>query len=539
MSRLQTDSSTVIERRSAAAAEATGHTRASSGAPAVSAAVGSASTVGSPMDALRADEFDRSRSLALAAFTLVAGAALAMPVLGGDPIAIRVMLVSLAVVICTNTALLYLLANPARYTARANLTVWSFATLAALGVIYYFGALSGAVAIVLLGLYIAALGHDARMAGVVYATIAAGHGAMCLAIAFNVLDDRGLLTSEHFDVTTKVVSTLLLQVIYACAFLLARRSRQTTLKAVEDLHSAVRALAQREVLLEEARQDFARAVRIGGPGRLTGARAGRFELGVILGRGAMGEVYEARAPDAGTIAAVKVLLPAAGRDPGSLSRFLREIETASALDSPHVVRVLEVGDETAPFPFLAMERLYGSDLSSYLRDRRRLELVEVIELVRQVGRGLTAAAGAGIVHRDLKPQNLFRAELGGAAVWKILDFGVSKLEGRSGTLTQGNVVGTPSYMAPEQARGGDVDHRADLYALGAIAYRCLTGRPPFAGKDVASILYGVVHVMPPPPSTVAELPRTLDPIFARALAKAPAARYPDATALAAALANAL
>jgi serine/threonine-protein kinase len=318
-------------------------------------------------------------------------------------------------------------------------------------------------------------------------------------------------------------------------FFLARRSRRAMLDAVQDLHDAVREVAQREVLLEEARQDFARAARIGGPGRLTGATVGDFELGVILGRGAMGEVYEARHVEAGTPAAVKVLLPSTGSQPGSLSRFFRELQVASDVRSPHVVRVLQVADADASMPFLAMELLRGSDLSSYLRARGRLDIGETVDLVRQVGRGLTDAADAGVVHRDLKPQNLFRVEADdGRAVWKILDFGVSKIAGHSGTLTQGNVVGTPVYMAPEQALGAAVDHRSDLYALAAIAYRCLTGQPPFKGGDVAAILYAVVNVMPAAPGRIADLPQ-LDRVFERALAKDPEQRFESADALAQAL----
>ncbi len=125
-------------------------------------------------------------------------------------------------------------------------------------------------------------------------------------------------------------------------------------------------------------------------------------------------------------------------------------------------------------------------------------------------------------------------------VWKILDFGVSKLSGSDGTLTQGRVIGTPGYMAPEQARGEEVDYRADLYSLGVIAYRAITGVPAFpAGDDVPKMLYKVVYTMPPPPSAVANVPAALDAVLARAMAKLPSLRYPDGAALADALEAAL
>jgi len=199
------------------------------------------------------------------------------------------------------------------------------------------------------------------------------------------------------------------------------------------------------------------------------------------------------------------------------------------------VRVLEVGDESAALPYLAMERLSGEDLAQILRREERLEPARVVELVRQVGRGLTVAATAGIVHRDLKPQNLMSAD----GVWKILDFGVSKLVEHGGTLTEGEAIGTPHYMAPEQARGGDVDARTDLYALGAIAYRSLTGHPPFKGGSPSEVLLAVISTMPVRPSALAALPRDVDAALALAMAKRPDDRFDSADRLADALEAAL
>ena len=157
------------------------------------------------------------------------------------------------------------------------------------------------------------------------------------------------------------------------------------------------------------------------------------------------------------------------------------------------------------------------------------------------GAGLSVAAAKGIVHRDIKPQNLFLAEGGNGAppTWKVLDFGVSKLADHGGTLTRGHVVGTPGYMAPEQARGQQVDHRADIYALAAIAYRALTGHPPFTGKDVPSTLYDVVYKMPRRPSALVDLPEEVDAVLAIGMAKRPEDRFADGAALADALDAAL
>jgi serine/threonine-protein kinase len=194
--------------------------------------------------------------------------------------------------------------------------------------------------------------------------------------------------------------------------------------------------------------------------------------------------------------------------------------------------VLEVGTTTGEIPFLAMERLRGHDLAHQLRRQRRLQLTEAEQLANEVAAGLDAARAAGIVHRDLKPHNVFFAEDGAVQRWKILDFGVSKVGG-SGTLTKGHVVGTPAYMAPEQARGEDVDHRADVYSLAAILYRSVTGHPAFSGKDVPTTLYDVVYRVPTQPSILAPVPGDIDRVLAIGLAKHPGDRFATAHELAA------
>jgi serine/threonine-protein kinase len=297
------------------------------------------------------------------------------------------------------------------------------------------------------------------------------------------------------------------------------------------LEQAVRGNAQRDALLAEARAELDRALKIGGPGRFTDQVIGSFRLGVLIGRGGMGEVYEAHAVTDQREAAVKLLHPGTLAEPVHLQRFLREARTASRLDCPHIVRVLEVGTTAGEIPFLAMERLRGFDLAHQLRRQRRLALPPTKALVDQLAIGLEAARVAGIVHRDLKPHNVFFAEDGGLRRWKILDFGVSK-SGGSGTLTQGHVVGTPAYMAPEQARGEDVDHRADVYSLAAIIYRAITGHPVFTGKDVPSTLYEVVYRIANRPSQLAPLPPDVDRVLAIGLAKDPRERFAFALELA-------
>jgi serine/threonine-protein kinase len=150
--------------------------------------------------------------------------------------------------------------------------------------------------------------------------------------------------------------------------------------------------------------------------------------------------------------------------------------------------------------------------------------------VEQVSRPLAAAHDASIVHRDVKPQNLFLADTNDRPIWKILDFGVAKQQDSSGTLTQSAVVGTPGYMSPEQARSGDdVDKRSDIFSLGAVVYRALTGRPPFAGADMPAILFEIVYKSPVRPSeSMLGIPRDVDLVLAIALAKRRDDRFANA-----------
>jgi serine/threonine-protein kinase len=215
-----------------------------------------------------------------------------------------------------------------------------------------------------------------------------------------------------------------------------------------------------------------------------------------------------------------------------VERFLREVRAASALASPHVVRVLEASGPDEPVAFLAMERLHGETLSTLLRGAGTLDHELVVQLVGQLGNVLEQARVAGMVHRDIKPQNIFRTEDG---TWKLLDFGVAVLGDSTGTLTQGGVIGTPGYMAPEQARGEAVDHRADLYAVGAVVYRCITGRAPFAGQDHAALLYAMVHDMAVRPGALAHVDRDVDRVLALVLAKRRGDRFANARDFAEAL----
>jgi serine/threonine-protein kinase len=232
-----------------------------------------------------------------------------------------------------------------------------------------------------------------------------------------------------------------------------------------------------------------------------------------------------------------------------LDRFLREAQLSASVESPYIVRVLDAG-MVVQGPFIAMELLQGEDLATHFQVEGLLSLSELLALATQVGAGLDAAAGAKIVHRDIKPQNLFLVDTDahpgdsqvhkhGALHCKILDFGVARVMSGQAELTQGDtILGTPSYMSPEQATGKVTDHRTDLHALAAVLYRGCTGFLPFTGENSQAVLYAVVHSMPPDPSELAGLPESLDSFFAKAFAKNPDDRYQSGLELSNALGRA-
>ena len=407
------------------------------------------------------------------------------------------------------------------------------------GGVWYFGFYSPAAIITVMGIFFFGIQRSMTMAMVLYVSAAVLHGGVMLVMALGWVEDRGAMSAVGVSTRNKLVMVALVEFVFAVVLLLSRAVHRAILRASIQLEETTRAVAHREALLEEARRELEHALEVGGPGRFTEQRLGPWQLGVLCGRGAMGDVYEATRVPGGERAAVKLLTRAVSADKGQVRRFLREARIAASIDVPNVVRVVDVAGEDAPLPYIAMELLRGSDLAALLRRKQRLGNEAAIAMLREVGRGLDAAHAAGIVHRDLKPQNLFHAE-GTPPVWKLLDFGVSRVIDVDSSLTRGQAVGTPAYMSPEQARGHEVDKRGDLFALGVLAYRALVGRPAFTGREVPQILYRVVHSMPPRPGEVAvDLPPAVDAVLAIALAKRPAERFESAAALADAVEAAL
>lgn len=264
---------------------------------------------------------------------------------------------------------------------------------------------------------------------------------------------------------------------------------------------------------------------------------GRWRIETLLGTGGMGSVYRAEHVHVGRKAAIKVLHADLLHSPSERERFRREARIATRLASPHVVEVLDFGEDASGRPYLAMELLDGESLREVLDREVRLSPERAVRLLRQILDGLAAAHAAGIVHRDLKPENLWLSGAVPDERLRVLDFGIAKwTEGRpDATRTQaGLVVGTPEYLAPEQAVGGEVDRRADLYAVGILAFVMLTGRHPFDTSDVRALVAAHAFEKVPSLSSVApELaawPKLVD-FVARAAEKERARRPATAEAL--------
>jgi serine/threonine protein kinase len=259
---------------------------------------------------------------------------------------------------------------------------------------------------------------------------------------------------------------------------------------------------------------------------------GTYEIVRAIGEGGMGRVYEARHSRLHKKRfAVKLLHQELARQPEVVTRFQREAEASASIGHPNVMNVLDVNVTADGQPYIVAELLQGEQLGDYLDRTTKLPVPEAIRIVRQVCQALGAAHAQGIVHRDVKPENVFLtgdlAKLKRTDV-KVLDFGISKLADAGGeNLTKtGMVMGTPDYMAPEQARGDRVDARADIYAVGAILYRALTGRKPFEGLDPMATLTAVLVQEPKRPSALEPtIPLTLELVIQRAMAKRLTDRY--------------
>ncbi|MGB8959302.1 MAG: serine/threonine-protein kinase [Candidatus Aminicenantales bacterium] len=254
--------------------------------------------------------------------------------------------------------------------------------------------------------------------------------------------------------------------------------------------------------------------------------ARRFEIIEEIGQGGMGTVYKAFDSKIREVVALKLLKPEIASDPEVVERFRNEIKLARQVAHRHVCRMYDLGEEWLSI-FISMEYVPGEDLKSFIRRSGHLTEAKAVGLAKQIAEGLAEAHRLGVIHRDLKPQNVMIDKDGNA---KIMDFGIARsLHTRSVTGT-GVIIGTPEYMAPEQADGRDIDHRVDIYALGAILFEMVTGRVPFEGTTPLSIVLKHKSEPPADPQTInSQISAGLSRIILKCLAKSRDARYQSAT----------
>ncbi len=266
-------------------------------------------------------------------------------------------------------------------------------------------------------------------------------------------------------------------------------------------------------------------------GRLAG-----FRVLQIVGQGGMGITFRAHDSRLNRVVALKVMQPRLVSDTVMRARFLREARAMAAIKSDHVVTVYEVGVANA-IPFLAMEFLDGVSLEDYRKNVGKLPLPQVVRIGREVAHGLAAAHTRGLIHRDINPSNLWLESPTGRV--KILDFGLAHVDADPEHLSQvGTILGTPAFMAPEQARGDTIDHRADLFSLGCVLYELCTNERPFNGTDVLCVLTALATHKPPPPQAMsAEVPTDFSDLIMQLLQKKPDQRPASSQALADALAD--
>ena len=227
---------------------------------------------------------------------------------------------------------------------------------------------------------------------------------------------------------------------------------------------------------------------------MIGQNISHYKILSKLGEGGMGVVYKAEDTKLKRFVALKFLSQGSTKDPKAVERFMNEAQTASSLDHANICTIYEINETEKGQLFIAMAHYEGEALNQTIATGP-LSVDDAIDIANQVAEGLGRAHEAGIMHRDIKPENIIITPRGEA---KILDFGLAKLSTRSSLTKEGAIAGTISYMSPEQLNGQDVDHRTDIWSLGATIYEMLTGRLPFEGEYEHAIMYTIVHEPPKP-----------------------------------------
>jgi serine/threonine-protein kinase len=490
-------------------------------------------------EVLLGEEIARARGfsglIVIVAFTIAS----VLPFLGGDPLARLLCGTAMVVMGLVSVYVWRFTQRPAEVPAIRRVHRgygWTLA-VGVLFVEYYCGIFSAVPVILTLGIYYFGQASDRNDSLTLPFFVIVSYAALGVLLSFGFVDDRGLFLGNYVSLFTRMFAVTAVTLVLTGTWSMARVSRAALREAIERSNAALLLAQQREAQLAEAHHQLDRAMRVavGKPGRYSGALAGEYRLGIVIGIGAIGEVYAAEHVSRSEPAAVKLLQANALARDDLVERILREGDISRRLAHPHVVKVFDVGRLGDGAPYLTMELLRGRDLAARLRQEGQLPADELIRLAREVGAGLQHAHDNGVVHRDLKPLNIFEASEDRTIRWKLLDFGISKFTTSGGTLTQEGVIGTPGYMSPEQARGGEVDHRSDLFSMAVVIYRAMTGQPAFPGENTPQILFDIVYKMPKRPSAAARtVPADVDLVMSVALAKDPEQRFQSAAEFAAA-----
>jgi tRNA A-37 threonylcarbamoyl transferase component Bud32 len=434
----------------------------------------------------------------------------------------------------------------ARHPAALVYWPWALAGALSVGPAHSFGLHSAFASVLAFAVFSGGLFRAARQPswvdrrGLVLVAIVASHTLLFLLIFTGVVPDDGNVAVRQPGAAPwePLVFHLLLMGIYAVSFVAGNAVDRAHQLLAERAHAATREAARRQALLTEARAELDRALAGEEAGVFSGLRVGPWNLGRLLGRGGMGEVYEARQPESDVRAAVKMIRGDRVGDPVFLRLFERETAALRRIASPYVARVLDVGGLDREVPYIALEYIEGRSLAALLREQERLPPAELSRLVRDIGRALEDVHAAGVVHQDLKPQNAVRTTDGGEPRWKLVDFGGARFTDAGRDEPQRLIVGTAAYMSPEQAAGEPVDARSDLYSWCLVLYRVLAGRPALTPDDPADAVRRLRSAGLPDPRDSVELPDELVLLLRLGLATRPEDRFGSARELSDAFAQA-
>jgi eukaryotic-like serine/threonine-protein kinase len=476
---------------------------------------------------LETQEIARTQTIGLVFFAVCGLTTIWAPMLDGDP-SLKIFVIIFQGQFCLFSLVVYWIMARSKTYSRVLFRFYGLsAVMASTMVLIYLGPFSPTALAVTLGISFFGQGVDRVGAWAISIAATGAYFLLFVLILTGTIPDVGVFRGDEAGLGGRIFMMAMVPLVLLVTLMQARGSKNAVKfalqKAVESTMEAGRKGAQ----LEEAQAELDRIAATGGVlGRMSGKMVDCYKLGRLLGRGGGGEVYDAIDTKDSAAVAVKLLNATHLDDPDLVTRFQREGQIATRLVSNHVARLHQYGQAPGGILFIAMERLEGSDLAAILRRESRLNIRDTQKLVHDMCQGISKAHALGIIHRDIKPHNIFCAKVdAGDDVWKVLDFGVSKLSSDFGSLTHGKVVGTPQYMSPEQARGDPVDVRTDIYGMGAVLYRVLTGRPPVSGRGQIALL-NAMKVRPERPRAIApDISKDLEAVLALALASRPKDRF--------------